>query len=57
MYEPSGSGVEQIKEEAEEEDVPEEQQEEVQAQPQEQFVPSWMQATSNAPAPNDPHRE
>ena len=63
MYEPSGSGVDQIKEEAEEEDMPEQEQEQEQEQvqaeadPQEHFVPSWMQATSNAPPPNDPYRE
>jgi len=37
----------------------EQEQEQVQAEadPQEHFVPSWMQATSNAPPPNDPYRE
>ncbi|BGP24993.1 COPII vesicle coat protein Sec16 [Rhodotorula toruloides] len=46
-YEPPQT-VEQIKEEEEEEEVPPEQKE---SEKPEEFVPSWMQATSKAPPP------
>ncbi|GAA6060928.1 hypothetical protein JCM10212_003836 [Sporobolomyces blumeae] len=55
-YEPAGSGVEQIKEEEEEQEpVEEEQPQQIkEEQPEAEFVPSWMQATSNAPSSRGP---
>ncbi|GAA5978058.1 hypothetical protein JCM5350_007383 [Sporobolomyces pararoseus] len=59
VYEPSSSGVEQIQEEAEEEETEPDQTQRPAAvpeeQPQEEFVPSWMQATSTSQPPRGPY--
>ncbi|GAA6008207.1 hypothetical protein JCM11491_001929 [Sporobolomyces phaffii] len=58
-YEPSGAGVSQIKEEAEEEEnldeEPPQAETKPEEQPQEEFVPSWMQATAPGPAQRGPY--
>ncbi|GAA5893562.1 uncharacterized protein JCM6883_003560 [Sporobolomyces salmoneus] len=58
-YEPSSSGVEQIKEEAEEEETQNVEAERAETMPEEpqreeDHVPSWMQATSTGPAQRAP---
>lgn len=61
-YEPSSSGVGQIKEEEEEEEISNEPAEPEKAdvaeqQREEEFVPSWMQATSTTTTPRGPYSE